>query len=161
MDVTAILGAVGSLKSAAEIAGGLMSIRDQAVLQGKVIELQSKILAAQSDAISAQNEYALMAQKIRDLKDEIAKYATWDKEKSRYRLTEIKPGFNVYLLIEEESNGEAIHAICPSCYNLNKKSILQNRGVAYATTNYHCHACKFDVHLDYGNQFLKTLPPRR
>ena len=54
MDISAISAAVTSLKTAKDIAQGLLALKSLSEVQGKVIELQSAILDAQGKALDAQ-----------------------------------------------------------------------------------------------------------
>lgn len=54
MDISTISAAVSSLKTAKDIAQGLLALKTLSEVQGKVIELQSAILDAQGKALDAQ-----------------------------------------------------------------------------------------------------------
>lgn len=116
---------IASLKAAGEIAQGLVSLRDTALIQGKVIELQGVILSAQSSAMSAQSDQSALLEKVRDLERYVASLEAWDAEKQRYELKEVRDGALVYALKEEAKGTEPAHYICVECYGNRRKSILR------------------------------------
>ena len=85
-DLALIQSAISGLKTAGDIAKSFLELKSIADIQGKVIELQSAILAAQSSALAAQSDQASMAQRIRDLEEEVARVKEWAKQKQRYAL---------------------------------------------------------------------------
>jgi hypothetical protein len=64
------------LKTAGEIAQGLVNVRDQIKLGDTVIKLQAQILAAQQGASAAQAHETEMAEEIRGLKTRVAELET-------------------------------------------------------------------------------------
>ena len=140
--MTLIAGAMTSLKTASDIAKGLLGLRDGALIQGQVIELQAAILSAQTGALAAQSDQFTLVEQIRALEAEMARMKAWDAEKERYRLTEFGPSIFAYMLKSEMQNTEPLHAICANCYEHSKKSILQYTGHRYGRATFVCHECK-------------------
>jgi hypothetical protein len=141
VDMSAIAGAVVSLKSAGEIAKSLLTLRDGSMLQGKVIELQAEILSAQEGTLAAQSAQFALLERIRELEAEVAKVKAWDAEKQRYQLADVGLGSLAYVLKPEAQGTEPAHAICANCYQHQNKSILQKdleRGFEVVQ----CHTCK-------------------
>lgn len=68
VDMSMIVGAVGSLKSAVDIAKTVKEINDISVVRDKVIEMQDLILSAQASAVSAQSQLMEMIQENGELK---------------------------------------------------------------------------------------------
>lgn len=124
MDMALIQGTISGLKTAADIAKGLMELKSISDVQGKVIELQSAILSAQSSALSANADQAAMAEQIRVLEAEIASVKAWETQKQRYKLVSPWQGAVVYSLKQSMANGEPAHWICTRCYEDGRKSIL-------------------------------------
>jgi hypothetical protein len=96
IDMTAIGGMMSSVKAAAEITKAMIGLRDAAMIQGKIIELNSVILSAQSSAFEANNTQSALLKQISDLEEKIAQLETWDAEKQRYQLTELSDGVLAY-----------------------------------------------------------------
>lgn len=128
VDAGSIASAIGSLKTAADIAKGFLDLKEAAAVQGRVIELQGVILAAQSSALAAQSDQLSLLEDIRGLKAKMAQLEAWDTEKQRYILKDYGVGTLAYELKPDAANGEPIHRICPACYQKGHKSILQTSG---------------------------------
>src|SRR4051812_38889240 len=124
MVVEAFAG-MSALKSAYDLAKGLIDVRDATVLQGKVFELQRQILSAQESALAANNAQATLLEEISQLKAAIAGFEAWDTEKKRYQLTDFGGGTFAYVLKPEAAAGEPAHRLCARCYGEGHKSILQ------------------------------------
>jgi hypothetical protein len=102
VDGASIAAAIGSLKTAADIAKGFLSLRETAAVQGKVIELQGHILAAQSSALAGQSDQLSLLEEIRSLKAKMAELEAWGAEKKRYELKNVGYSALVYVLKPEE-----------------------------------------------------------
>lgn len=145
VDLLAIKGAIDGLNSARNVAKAAIGLRDAALLQDKVIELNDMILTAQSSALDAQADQLAMAKRIDDLERHIAQVKAWETEKKRYQLTDFGGGTFAYLLKPEMSGGEPAHRICATCYQQGQKSILQFQSKnGYGQDRYHCPACDKD-----------------
>jgi len=155
IEMATISAAIGSLQSAADIAKGMIGLRDTAMIQGKVIELQSAILSAQGGALAAQSEQFTLIEKIRGLEKQIADLEAWNAQKDRYALNEISPGALAYVVKVSAQKGEPAHAICANCYEHGRKSILQWSESAYGTLYFKCSGCdsKFEGHNHGGGKF--------
>lgn len=147
-ELGAIQAAANGLKSAGEILKTLKSAALTAEMQGKVIELQSVILSAQSDAMIAQASQMELLDRVRKLEGDLKRFEDWEAEKQRYvmaQTTGVASGVLVYALKQSAMKpGEIAHAICPSCYEAGKKSILQ----ASNTRSHFCPACKVNLMYD-------------
>ncbi len=126
VDIMTFQGVITGLKTAGEIAKGLLHLHSLTEVQTKVIDLQSAILAAQSSALAAQSEQSSMVQRIRDLEEEITRMKAWEETKQRYQLISPWNGCHVYALKESSKGPEPPHWICAQCYEDGRKSILQN-----------------------------------
>ncbi len=113
------------LKTAGETVQKLIGLRDTAKFGDAIVELQAQIMAAQQGALAAHQRETVMAEEIRDLEKEVARFEAWDTEKERYELKEIASGQFAYALKEKESGSEPPHMLCANCYGQNQKSILQ------------------------------------
>jgi len=150
-DPMTINGLITGLKTAGEIASAFVGLRDQAMIQTKVIELQSVILAAQSSAMSAQGDQLALLENKRRLEGQIAELEAWEREKKRYNLEEIGRGTFAYVLKVDALPPEPRHMICPSCYEHQRKSILQAGEVSMARRVHRCPSC--------GTEVLGQMPP--
>jgi len=149
MDMSSITAAIGGLKTASDIAQAMVGVRDTALLQSKIIELQQVILSAQSSGIAAQSEQFTLLDRIRNLEEEVTRMETWNAEKDRYKLHEVRDGLFTYILKDEEEAAEPSHQLCANCFNTqNKKSILQRetQAVGRAQTLV-CLNCNSEIYL--------------
>lgn len=147
MDPSSISVALTSLKAAKDIAQTMISLRDTAAFQDKVIEFQSKILDAQQAALSANEERAGMLETISNLEQEVADLKAWETEKQRYELKSVGNGTFAYVLKEDTESSEPFHFLCTKCYEDRKKSILQPSPQPATAPPfqggrlYSCHSC--------------------
>lgn len=142
VDFLAIKSAVDGLKAARDIAKTAIELRDAALLQGKVIELNEAIIAAQSSALDAQADQLTLAKRIEDLERQIIGMEKWETEKKRYDLVEVAPRVFAFSLKKEEGGSAPPHHMCANCFNEGHLAILQeetrmpNRAEFYV-----CHRC--------------------
>jgi hypothetical protein len=137
-----LLASVSVFKTMLDMAKGLKDINDDAVRNTAVIELQEKIL-------SAREQQTMLAERIRELEEQVAQFEKWETEKQRYELDSLPPGVHVYTLKEDMAAGEPLHHICQTCYQHAKKSVLNqsetNRGVYHLT----CDECGADLKVGH------------
>lgn len=124
-DMVAIGGTISSLKATFDLSKSLLGVRDAAVSQGKLIELQSQILTAQSEALLARDEQATLLERLRLLEQQLARLEVWNVEKERYQLEKLSTGVLVYTLKKDARETEPAHQLCAACYQDRRKSILQ------------------------------------
>lgn len=142
-----VLASLGAFKAMLDLAKGLKDINDATTRNAVAIELQEKILAAQA-------EQAALVEAVRELKAQVVGFETWETEKQRYELKALPPGVHVYTLKPDMAASEPAHHICQTCYQRNKKSILdqgETRSDVYHLT---CNECGADLKV---GQFR---PPR-
>jgi hypothetical protein len=157
-DMTTIVEAVTSLKTATDILNSLKNLRGRSgtdkSLEDEITKLQGIIYAAQGSALSAQMAQFSMVQSIRELEERIAEFETWDSEKTRYELVDVNPGRGsvfVYRLRPEAARSEPIHCLCPKCFQHRRPSILQGTPELQKAQRVHvCPECKSSY--VFGNQ---------
>jgi hypothetical protein len=96
-----IMAFAGSLKSAGDIVGSLISLQIKGEVQAKIVQLQTIILSAQQDAFSAQQSQFALVSKVRELEEEIARLKGIGILKERYELSEVCRGAYAYKLKPE------------------------------------------------------------
>jgi hypothetical protein len=150
VDLTGISTALGSLVAAKDIAQTMVGLRDAAILNGKIAELNSKIIDAQSGVFLVNEERTALVQRVGKLEKEIADMKTWETEKQRYELksTSQLGGF-AYALKPEMAAGEPPHYICANCYQSNKKRFLQGtQNMASGRRKFDCAECHSSVPVE-------------
>jgi hypothetical protein len=147
-DMSAIAGLVSSLQAATEISKAMIGLRDGAMIQSKVIELQGVILAAQSSALAAQSDQFTVLERVRELEKEMANLEAWNREKERYELTTVGSGALAYKLKPEAQGAEPEHYLCATCYQAHRKSILQPETLSHGRVEMLvCHTCGAEIIL--------------
>jgi rubrerythrin len=153
IDGASIAATIGSLKTAADIAKGFLSLKETAAVQGKVIELQGHILAAQSSALAGQSDQLSLLEEIRALKAKMAELEAWNTEKKRYELKNVGYSALVYTLKEEERGSTPPHWICANCYEGGHAAIIQYVMVPKQGNVWTCPSCKNTI--EPGTSSLK------
>lgn len=149
MDLSVIGGAVSGLKTAVEIAKGLVAVNTTVEVNAKAIELQRAILSAYGDAVSAKETQFALQEEVRDLKRQLAANEHFAADMERYQLDAPWPGSMVYALKESMSNSEPAHYLCANCYQNKKKSILQCVPSIQNYTTFACPNCRASVATRY------------
>jgi Zn finger protein HypA/HybF involved in hydrogenase expression len=140
-----VFAGISALKTAFDLAKGLKDIDDAARRNAAVIDLQEKILAAQA-------AQAALVEKVSNLEKEVASFETWETEKKRYELKDLKKGFFAYILRQDMEAGEPPHALCTNCYSRGFKSILHlNEPRDLRDRTWDCPACKTSVRNQAGD----------
>jgi hypothetical protein len=142
-ELSAFQAAATSLKTAGDIAKALLDLKVAADVQAKVIELNRMILTAQSDAMTAQATQIELLERVRELEGELKGLEDWEAEKQRYGLMRDNGGCMIYSLKQSFVDaGEEPHALCPHCYENDKKSFLQPAPEGVRQQGHHCPKCK-------------------
>lgn len=123
-DISLIAGAVSGLRAAAGMAGDLVAVRDQAVLQTKIIELNRVILDAQSSALAAQSHQYELLEQMRRLEKQLEEAEAWAKDAGRYQLEMVDGRVPMYGLKPGADGGEPDHKLCAVCFQVRRKSVL-------------------------------------
>lgn len=117
-----IAAAIGSLKAALDISKSFLSLRDEATIQQRVIELQGTIIQAQQSAFSAQQERAEFVETAKQLEAEIDRLKNWDEERTNYELVAPREGVPLYRV--KVSDGRPSHYLCSNCFENGAKSMI-------------------------------------
>lgn len=158
----AIGAAISGLKAAGELAGGFVKLRDEAMIQSKVIELQTVILAAQSSALAAQSEQFTLLETKRELEARIAELEAWDAEKKRYGLTDLGGGRVAFALKPDAQGAEPDHQLCTACFGEGHKGYLQMETRYPGMSRYLvCQRCNSEIALDHVNPEHRGAKPRK
>lgn len=123
-----IAGAYSGLTAAKDIIKTMLDIKEAAAVSTKALELNGVILDVQDKLFNARTEREDMQSRIRELEQKVTELNNWESVKQRYQLHPLAPGTWVYRLKSSEQPAEPEHDICPNCYELGSKSILQAGG---------------------------------
>lgn len=139
--VAEIFSGISAFKSMMDIAKAIKDMDSAVARNAAVVELQEQIFsahAAQSTLIA----------RVGELEAEVRRLETWEAEKQRYELYEIKTGRFTRRLKPTMAEGEPPHDICAQCYNRGVKSILQ--GARKEVGRHHlliCGECHTEINL--------------
>ncbi|ACA57723.1 TPA: hypothetical protein RQ837_006418 [Pseudomonas aeruginosa] len=142
-----IAGAYGGIKAATDITQSMLTLKTDAAVTTKVVELNGVLLGLQSQLNSAHADQTTLTRRIGELEAEIAQFKRWEQEKERYQLHQTEAGGLVYRIKPEVQGTEPLHYICADCYQKGIKTILQPcfDGCYKALR---CHPCKSVVHAE-------------
>ncbi len=141
IDVGSIGALISSLTSAGEMTKAIVGLRDAAMINSKVIELQGIIMTAQSSAMAAQSDQFALLNRVRELEEEMTRMKKWDAESERYELKNIYTGAVAYVLKPDAQGSESPHWLCANCFENKKKSYLQQAMPMQRNMIYKCIAC--------------------
>ena len=149
VDISAIGALLSSLQALKDIGQAMVGLRDGAAFQAKLIEFQSKIIDANNSAFAAQEERRALTDEIQRLKQQIDALKSWEAEKQRYELRQMRDGVLAYALKLDIKTTDPGHWICPTCFERSLKSVLQLETRApYRSHVYVCHACGTELYAD-------------
>lgn len=153
MDWSAIASIATSITTARDIAKGIATGRDAALINEKTAALMDQLLKAQDGLLThnaallqLQADLAEAQQKVRELQTRI-------EERANYTLFELKKGhFALRYTPINSSNGaghpgsgEPPHYICQPCFSIGKTTVLQRAYAAGYDNGLICPTCKTQV----------------
>ena len=171
VDLQSITTAVTSIKTAGNIAKGLLGLLTMAEVQAKAIELNSQIIDAQHQIFAAIATQTALVERVRELEGQVTRMKDWDTQKQRYKLAAPFPGCMVYALQRSMSDGEPAHYLCTACFQNGEKSILQGHegsrlrgGSGRELANFSCSACNAEAATQWRNitapQYFEDIKPQ-
>lgn len=140
---TEIIAFATALSHATNIAKAAIQARDDSKriealteLNGALSDLHVKHLAV------VQNQQSLLEAN-EALKRQIAAHDKWEQEKARYRLENVGAAAIVFALDPAKAAGEALHWLCPRCYEGRKRGFFQKHGKVL--NHYRCDGCGSEI----------------
>ncbi|MFJ2712205.1 hypothetical protein ACIOZM_15130 [Pseudomonas sp. NPDC087346] len=131
-----VMGAYSGIKAATDITQSMLTLKTDAAVTSKVIELNGVLLSLQGQLNAAQMEQSGLAERIRTLEADISKFQRWDEEKARYKLHQFPSGAFAYVIKPESKGDEPSHYLCALCIEKGMKVMMQPWGV-----NLKCNSC--------------------
>jgi len=120
-----ITAALGSLKAATDILGGMVALKNQSEVQAKVVELTNVIINLQHQLLGMQAEHATQTGRQAELEAQLRELSEWAVNKAHYRLHRFDAGGFVYRYKAQDDDDSAPHDLCTQCFEKHIKSILQ------------------------------------
>ncbi|MDN6861085.1 hypothetical protein QO207_31255 [Pseudomonas sp. CAN2814] len=147
-------GAYSGIKAATDITQSMLTLKTDAAVTTKVVELNGVLLGLQSQLNSAHADQTTLTRRIGELEAEIAKFKRWEQESSRYALTQTEFGTLIYRIRPEARGSEPEHSLCPTCFNDGVKSVLQRYNSIYMN----CLRCKMSLQVKPSTISRKPRP---
>lgn len=142
-----VMGAYSGIKAASDITQSMLTLKTDAAVTTKVIELNGVLLGLQGQLNSAHSEQSSLSTRVRELESELAKLASWEEEKQRYFLHQFSTGTLAYKIQPSARGDEPEHCICSNCYQKGIKSLLQaRRDINYDWLG--CHTCDTEIRTE-------------
>jgi|SRR5665213_786518 len=134
-----VLAGFSAFKTMFDIAKSIKDMDDSVRRNAAVFDLGEQIIATQA-------RYTAAIEEVRELKEKLSHFETWEVEKQRYELKQLYRGPFAYLLKVGQENGEDAHGLCTNCYQRGLKSVLQMSGhVIVHDRTWDCPFCKMSV----------------
>lgn len=134
-----------NIKDLISSAGKIQSIP---LLLERINLIKEQLDVAERENIFLEEKCKVLEKENEFMKNQIEKAKSWNKEKLRYELFEICPGFFVYKSKEEKRNHEPAHCICAHCFDNGEKGrIAEAKHPMFADIEYTCQRCGF-IHVD-------------
>jgi hypothetical protein len=119
----------------------LIETRDLIKFGDELRKLHAEILAAQRGAMTAQANEATLLEQVSKLKKQVTDLEAWETEKQRYELVALAPNVMAYSVKPAARGTEPPHYICANCYNVGRKSFLNQIVQGRSLDRYKCGNC--------------------
>ena len=127
-------------------------------MREQISTLYDRVSALQNAVLEKQQQAAELAERCRELEDELGRVKGWETEKARYIILNIDDLAFVYGLNPERTLavvGEVPHWLCANCFEDGKKSHLQAgklTGVNGSQRNWKCPRCDTSIVVRSGTK---------
>ncbi len=155
----------GAIKSAVGAAKEIQEMKIDYEVKEKTHELLSKLMDVQQQQMSLQELLMSAKDRIIELENEKKYNENWEAEAAKYELYQAMSGTLVYRLKSSEQIDQVPVYLCPACYELKKKSILQTTGAGAkprigVVVDMGCSQCKAS-YMFSRNAFPRIIPTER
>lgn len=148
-------GIMSPLNAAGQTIEKLIETRDFVKFGDELRKLYADILSAQRGAMTAQANEAALLEEVGKLKKHVAELEAWETEKQRYELVALAPNVMAYSVKANARGAEPSHYICANCYQIGRKSFLNQHTSNQYLDQYHCKTCGEELRINKG------VPSRR
>jgi hypothetical protein len=137
-----VAAAFTSAKAAGDIAKSLITLRDEDLVRGRVMDLTGTLMELQQQMMQGQLEQMALIKQVAELEDALKKVKAKQNVLDRYELLGVGPAKVVYALKEEFQATEPAHLCCTNCYDKGRRSVLKAMGQSGSTTmKFSCPDC--------------------
>jgi hypothetical protein len=138
-----IVAAIQSTKTAIDLVKAAHGLSNYSELLTAVTAVQMKLTDAITSALASQEKQAMLAERVRELENQLAEIENWKSQMQRYGLFEFQTRALAYALKQGLENGEPMHYLCTACVDKKKKTTLQPHGRFLF-----CPECKTDIAIE-------------
>ena len=144
-----VAAAFTSAKTAGDIAKSLITLRDEELVRGRVMDLTGTLMELQQQMMQGQREQMALIKKVAELEDELKKATTKQNVLDRYELLSVGPAKVVYALKAEFAALEPAHFCCTNCYDKGHRSVLKAMGQGPQSTSmkFSCPDCSHSFYI--------------
>jgi len=132
-----IVSAIESAKILRDLLKTANSLSNYNELVAAVSEINAKLMDATAVALASQEKQSTLAQRIRELEEELVKLKEWEAKTQNYTLKEVASGIFAYAYTPAMQTSQPRHWACARCFQDNKLSVLQRQH----PPTYICHSC--------------------
>ena len=147
-----IQGAYNGLKTASDLAQGIIALKTETEKNAAIIGIQRHVLDGQRALMEADTLHVADLKRIAQLEQQIADMENWEGEKQRYELKAIDRGAFAYMHKPGMEQGEPPMWFCQPCFEKSHRSPLQARGQVRAPAGgrgmveqWVCNSCRAEV----------------
>lgn len=140
-DIQAAAALVSSVKTAIDMVSNAVGMRDDIKLQTVQADLKRQLLEVLDLALTAKTDQFAFVEREEALKKEVAQLKEWKASEGEYKLEEIPPGAFAFVSQPTSDPGAQEVWLCPACFELHRRSPLQNDGHAKGDFTYNIWKC--------------------
>jgi hypothetical protein len=137
----------------------LIETRDLVKFGDDLRKMHAEVLAAQRGAMTAQANEAALLEEVRELKKKVTDLEAWETEKQRYELVALAPNVMAYSVKATARGTEPPHYICANCYNVGRKSFLNQIVQGRSLDRYKCGNCDEVLSVNKGDGSPRSAVP--
>jgi len=147
-----VAAAFTSARTAGDIAKSLITLRDEELVRGRVMDLTSTLMDLQQQMMQGQMEQIELVSKVARLEDALRVANQKADVLGRYELLGLGEGQVVYALKQEFQGVEPEHFCCTNCYDTGRRSVLKPQNQIGGTwVRFACPACNNIIGVAIGN----------
>ncbi|MDP2808678.1 MAG: hypothetical protein Q8O34_00850 [Rhodocyclaceae bacterium] len=165
IDMGSIAAALSGIKQIKDVAEAAIDAKQALEVDRVKVELLPAIVQAYTQLLEARSAQADLAERLREAEDavrraheDLARREDWATEAARYRLLAVGDHAHAYALKPEAAGEEPPHYLCQSCYQDQKKLILQFSGYEAGCRRLACPRCQSAILIREPLGEVLTVP---
>jgi predicted RNA-binding Zn-ribbon protein involved in translation (DUF1610 family) len=159
--ISELLSAVASVKALNDILKAALDLHTFNQVVATLSKVNGDLMNAQAAALKSQDEQAQLAKRVRELEDQLAATTRWETESQHYKLRALVPDVFVYEYVTTSPDTEPPHFVCPNCFQLRVRSILQLTSTWAGGKRYTCPRCNTELRAADPDYQSPVIPSPR